>query len=142
MRTGSSVTLENNTSLGYGTTMYDMECATGENCQSANGPIVTFKNNISIGYPDPGNGNRQASGIYLGGGDVFANTGSSITHNLWFNMATGCPGLTEEASINTANPNLSSGSPAIGAGVAITGITTDYNGVTRPNPPAIGALEY
>jgi hypothetical protein len=135
--------------------MYDMECATGENCQSANGPIVTFKNNISIGYPDPGNGNRQASGIYLGGGDVFANTGSSITHNLWFNMATGCPGLTEEtnaicsdphlvqeASINTANPNLSSGSPAIGAGVAITGITTDYNGVTRPNPPAIGALEY
>jgi hypothetical protein len=153
MRTGSSVTLENNTSLGYGTTMYDMECATGENCQSANGPIVTFKNNISIGYPDPGNGNRQASGIYLGGGDVFANTGSSITHNLWFNMATGCPGLTEEtnaicsdphlvqeASINTANPNLSSGSPAIGAGVAITGITTDYNGVTRPNPPAIGAL--
>jgi hypothetical protein len=32
-------------------------------------------------------------------------------------------------------------SPAIGAGIAVTGMTTDFNGVTRPNPPTIGANE-
>lgn len=30
---------------------------------------------------------------------------------------------------------------AIGGGVTISGITTDLAGVTRPNPPAVGALE-
>jgi hypothetical protein len=32
-------------------------------------------------------------------------------------------------------------SPLIGAGIAVTGLTADYFGVTRPNPPTIGAAE-
>jgi hypothetical protein len=154
LRDGASLTVENNTSLGYGTTMYDMECS-GSHCGTAGGATVVFRNNISLGFPDPGNSNRQASGIYLGGGDVFATSGSVINHNLWFNMATSCPDLSEEtnaicvdpklvseANVNAINPNLTSTSPATGAGVSISGITTDYNGLTRPNPPAIGAIEY
>jgi hypothetical protein len=35
----------------------------------------------------------------------------------------------------------SSGSPLRGAGTPVSGLTTDYNGVTRPNPPTIGAVE-
>ena len=39
--------------------------------------------------------------------------------------------------------HLQSGSPAIGKGVAISGVTTDYDGVTYADPTrAIGALEY
>lgn len=34
-----------------------------------------------------------------------------------------------------------SGSPLIGTGIAVPGLTTDYNGVTRPSAPTIGAFE-
>jgi hypothetical protein len=37
--------------------------------------------------------------------------------------------------------HLQSGSPAIGAGVAIPGLTRDIDGRVRPNPPSIGAYE-
>lgn len=36
----------------------------------------------------------------------------------------------------------SSSSPLTGAGTAVSGMTTDYYGVTRPNPPSIGAVEF
>jgi len=39
------------------------------------------------------------------------------------------------------NYHLQTGSPAIGAGVAIAGYTTDYEGVSVSNPPNIGAFE-
>ena len=53
----------------------------------------------------------------------------------------GDPKLAGGSNIDAINPNLASGSPAIGVGVAIGAITTDYNGVTRPQRPAIGAFE-
>jgi Putative Ig domain len=152
------ITLENNTSVGYGTTMYDVECAPlAPNC-AANGATFIFRNNISKGYPDPGDDNRLASGIYLGAGNIFANSGSVIDHNLWSTMNTGCPDISVggsyekiytcgdpdmvgESNINAINPNITSSSPAINSGIAISGITTDYNGNTRANPPAIGAME-
>jgi hypothetical protein len=34
-----------------------------------------------------------------------------------------------------------SGSPLIGAGTPISGLTTDYYGVAQPNPPTIGAIK-
>jgi hypothetical protein len=158
LNNGTAITLENNTSVGYGTTMYDVECAAlAPNC-AANGATFIFRNNISKGYPDPGDSNRLASGIYLGAGNVFANSGSAIDHNLWNTMNTGCPDgsvgggyekiytcgdpdLVGESNINAINPNITSSSPAINSGIAISGITTDYNGTTRANPPAIGAME-
>lgn len=55
-----------------------------------------------------------------------------------------------ETQLDSFNPTLpsssnsfypASGSPLIAAGVAISGITKDFFGVTRPNPPAIGGVE-
>jgi len=43
---------------------------------------------------------------------------------------------------NSCDFRLQSGSPLIGAGVVLSGVTTDKNGVTRPNFPTIGAYEY
>jgi hypothetical protein len=152
LRNGTSVTLENNTSVGYGTTMYDLECSLFNTSCGSNGATLVFTNNISKGYPDPGNAGQLASGIYLGAGLSSANVTAS--YNLWNTMHTGCPDgalpgetnyvcadplLVGESNIDAINPALTSTSPAIGAGTAITGITTDYNGVTRPNPPSIGA---
>ncbi|HEX3969665.1 MAG TPA: choice-of-anchor Q domain-containing protein [Edaphobacter sp.] len=51
------------------------------------------------------------------------------------------PLLLGESNIDAINPNLTPTSPAIGAGTPISGITTDFNSVTRPNPPTIGAQE-
>ncbi len=153
---GTVITLENNTSVGYGTTMYDVGCAAlAPNCFS-NGATFIFKNNISKGYPDPGNGNRLASGFYFGMGNPFGNAGSAADHNLWSTMDEGCPdgligietiytcgdpAMVAQSDINHINPNLTSSSAAINSGIAISGITTDFNGKTRANPPAIGAME-
>lgn len=154
----SAITLENNTSVGYGTTMYDFECAyDAPNCVS-NGATLVFANNISKGYPDPGNSNQLAAGIYFGAGNPLANPGSLMTNNLWDTMANGCPTasagsyeknyickdplLLGESSLDSINPGLTAGSPAIGAGVALSGLTTDFNGNSRPNPPSLGAMEF
>jgi hypothetical protein len=153
LRSNTSITLQNNTSVGYGTTMYDLECSLFvANC---NGAMIVFTNNISKGYPDPGNSGQQASGIYEGPG--LSNAMVTADHNLWSTIRSGCPDsggvaaetnyvcadplLAGESNIDAINPSLTSTSPAIGAGVSITGITTDFNNVTRPNPPSIGAQE-
>ncbi len=154
MKNGSSLTLENNTNIGYGTTMFDLGCAPLAPGCGSNGAKVTFTNNLNIGYPDPDNAGQLASGWYLEVGML--TTTVTADHNLWWSMRSLCPdnSLTGEtnyvcgnpllvsgSNIDAINPNLTSGSAAIGAGVSITGITTDYNGVARPSPPAIGAME-
>jgi len=152
MRPNTSITLENNTSVGYGTVMYDVECSGFvPNC---NGGTLVFTNNLSKGYPDPANSGQMASGLYFGPG--LSSSIATADHNLWNTMRTGCPDsavpgetnyvcadplLVGESNIDAINPSLTSTSPAIGAGVSISGITTDYNSATRPNPPSIGAQE-
>jgi len=49
--------------------------------------------------------------------------------------------IAAESALDNFNFTPSSTSPANGAGVAIAGLTTDFNGNTRPNPPSIGAIE-
>jgi hypothetical protein len=51
------------------------------------------------------------------------------------------PRLTSESNINAIVPTLTSSSPAIGAGVSLSNVTTDFNGTARPNPPAVGAYQ-
>ncbi len=46
------------------------------------------------------------------------------------------PLFTSPFDLTPTSPNLN------GAGIAISGITTDYNGVTRTNPPDMGAIEF
>ena len=38
--------------------------------------------------------------------------------------------------------HLSDGSTAIGSGQVVAGITTDYDGLPRDDPPSLGALRY
>jgi hypothetical protein len=156
MDNGTSITLENNTSIGYGTTMYDVGCAyLAPNCMTNDAHFI-FRNNISVGLPDPQNDGRLASGFYFGTSDVFANAGSAIDHNIWYNMDSGCPDnqvpeekssicvdpkLANETSVDAIIPTLSSGSPAVGVGVSLSNVTTDFNGTARPNPPAVGAYQ-
>ena len=45
-----------------------------------------------------------------------------------------------ESELDNFNFHPTSGSPAIGSGIAIPGLTTDYYGVTRATP-SIGAVE-
>ena len=154
LKNGSLLTLENNTTAGYGTTMYDLGCADlAPNC-GINGAAVKFTNNISVGFPDLSNAGRLASGWFIGSGNLV----SAITadHNLWWNMRSQCPDialtvetnyvcadplLIGESDVDAINPSLFSNSPAIGIGVPIAAVTTDFNGLVRPAVPAIGALE-
>jgi len=48
---------------------------------------------------------------------------------------------TDPLFVSSTNFHLQSGSPAIGKGLAITGLTTDYAGTALANPPSIGAYE-
>lgn len=71
-----------------------------------------------------------------GGNLVNAGTGTDSGNNL--NSATD-PQFVDPTGFNF---HLLSGSPARGGGTAIAGIGTDYDGVTRGNPPDIGAYQY
>ena len=149
---GSILKLENNSMAGYGTTMLELGCGFFFPTCGSNGASVIETNDAHVGYPDAGNAGRLASGWNLEGGTPIP----VADHNSWFNMDSGCPddalsGETNwvcpdplwvgESNVDALNPNLTGSSPLIGAGITISGITTDYNGNARPNPPAIGAFE-
>lgn len=141
----------NNSFAGYGATSYDIECS--GHCSKAN---ITFQNNLHIGYKDP-DGGKLAAVFYFS--ELPRNPFAARDHNIYYNMRS-CPsGWTEhcvnpkianmptwngEASLDGINFHLTSGSPARGAGVAVPGLTKDYDGVQRPSNSAedIGAFQY
>lgn len=140
--------IQANTSVGYGATMYDIECA--GTCTTTT--QLLFQDNVSMGYLDPVTG-VYAGGLYLGTADPFANAGSVISYNDWYSMKNNtCPQDAAETNYICTNPNLVSetidainpyllaSSPALSAGTAVSGLTTYYDGSTRGNPPDIGAL--
>ena len=146
-----------NTIAGYAATTFDFSCSspTG-NCPST---TLTLENNILLGYSNPAYNNGTLPGAY------YINSGAEVpvrSNNLYFNQrntgcpATGFPGeicadpllvgepaspISSESALDNFQFLLTSGSPAIGAGVAVPSLTLDYNGVTRPNPPTIGPYE-
>jgi uncharacterized repeat protein (TIGR02059 family) len=102
-------------------------------------------NNIIIGYP--------SVTIKFQYGSNF-NT-ISLQKNLFYNNGSNTiaygstPTNKTENNLSPANPlfvsssdfHLQAGSPAIGNGLAITGLTADYSGNAVKNPPSIGAYE-
>jgi len=91
---------------------------------------------------------------------IFVNEGGSlsnvqIANNILYNNGetvnlggitpssyTSTPNYTSDPLFVSATDfHLQSGSPAIGKGVAISGVTTDYSGNNYKNPPSIGAYE-
>jgi hypothetical protein len=60
----------------------------------------------------------------------------------FINQPTGTGSTFTQTELDNFNFNISSGSAAAGTGITYTGVpTTDYNGVNRPNPPSMGAVE-
>jgi hypothetical protein len=147
---GSAYILRNNSFAGYGAVTYDISC-TGT-CTKAN---IIFQNNLHIGYNDPVGGKLPA---------IFYTTGLprnpfiAKDHNIYYRMRS-CPlKFTEhctnpkivdmpawngEASLDSINFHLTSGSPARNAGVATPGLTKDFDGAARSgNSGDIGAFQY
>lgn len=152
MQDGDALTVEYVTNVGEQDVAWDFStnnCTT--NC------VVTFKNNTTLGFVSPFFGVYPGA-ISISGANPFSNASSVASNNAWFhlgNSGTTCPGIgTEtnyvctdplfvgESDINAIDVQLTSGSNLIGKGVAISGITTDFAGNHRPNPPSIGAYEF
>jgi hypothetical protein len=87
--------------------------------------VVTSDHNIEFGVRD---------------GDCASSPGTNVCSDPLF-MNEPSQTWTGESQLDNFNLNVSSGSPAIGAGVPIPGLTTDYNGNPYANPPAIGAVQ-
>jgi hypothetical protein len=152
LKSGATVTIENNTSVGYGATAYDFELGGGATtCTSC---TVIFKNNITKGYTSPVTG-IEAAGVFIGSG--VSSSFFTSSNNNWNTIRTGCPdptlndtsgvqcgdpNLVSESNVNAINPNITAASTnVLHLGTPISGITTDFNGTARPNPPSIGAFE-
>ncbi|MDE2172757.1 MAG: right-handed parallel beta-helix repeat-containing protein, partial [Patescibacteria group bacterium] len=99
--------------------------------------------------------------FYRDGTGAAMNTGLNVYNNLWLNTPTTTSFIVNQANATytaTANTqadplfvnpqghdfHLTSGSPAIDTGIALSQVTTDMDGVTRPQGSAydIGAYEY
>lgn len=84
---GGSYVIRNNSYAGYGSTTYDIECATfpTKKCTQAN---IVFENNLHIGYKNPGDG--QLPGVFYTDRSqgMPANPFKSVSHNIYFRMRT------------------------------------------------------
>lgn len=135
-------------------------CAAGS-CGATS--LITYADNILVGFDPLATGRFPAQyflqddppGIFAT--NPFTNSGTIYQNNVQFQTDNACPdtGMTFAICVapqvvdvtwhdfGTTNVTPSSGSAnVVGAGVAVTGLTTDFAGVTRPNPPSIGALEF
>ena len=91
--------------------------------------VATVKNNIF--YKSSGSSTELEAG-------------GTTTHD--YNLFYNCTGGSEAHGITSQNPNfvsssdfhLQPGSPAIGAGIAIPEVTSDYEGIAYGNPPNMG----
>ncbi len=165
---GGTYLWQNNDFVGYaGDAMFESGNCTDSfvskpttDCNTAN---ITFENNILVGYPyvipSYHYGDLPPTGTDGGDSQRF----KTLAHNIYFNMRT-CPQQTAstctdphlageptftigvpiaETAFDTVNFALTSASTnAIGTGLSIPGLTTDYNGATRTVPTTIGALIY
>jgi hypothetical protein len=149
----SSVLFANNTVVAYSDTVFDVGCQPEGACSSV---PFTFTNNIFLGYYLKG---AEPPGLFY---TVDRSVKMSASHNIEFGnrsgTGSGCRGdiicadprlVGEPAQQGWANQSFldnfnfhpAGGSPAIGRGVAVNGVTSDYYDSPRPNPPSIGAVE-
>jgi len=154
--------VQNNTFVGYNSTMFDLFCEGGwDSCPNAQ---TVFQNNVVLGYVDTIYGDGRLPGLfYLENAVMPPNSSWAVRdHNIYYNVRY-CPTplqtgevcnttdpqfavepaspITSEATMDSFNFAPASSSPLIGAGISIAAITTDITGATRNNPPSIGAIE-
>lgn len=153
---------QNNTYVGYGATSYDLQCVNGwDSC--ANTKSV-FENNINIGITNTNYNGGVAPGLFYDEqSSMPANGGWAVRdHNLYYGFRNGgCPTLnageicadakfvgepalkiSSETTLDNFNFALSSTSPAKGTGLIIPGLVSDILGLTRLDPPSMGAIEF
>jgi hypothetical protein len=139
----------------YNNTMYDCSSYLNVNPQTnASCAVLTLANQLNVTmnlvdniiYQPAYAGSADQNPYICGGGPIGTLSGSN---NLWYSVTVPA-GIGSAAKYGTvANPlfnsatdyHLQSGSPAIGKGIPFEGLTTDFDDITRPNPPSIGAYE-
>jgi hypothetical protein len=159
---GATWNIQNNTFISAEQIAIYAGCAgTDTSCAST----INSTNNVFLGYTDPNNpyGDNVPTTYYLSPGVVL-----NASHNVEFGMQLGsCPSTangmicsdpqllnepsqtwTSEIILDVFNPFVSGNSfypansrPLLGAGIQIPGLTTDYYGTLRPNPPSIGGVQ-
>jgi hypothetical protein len=156
MLNGRSGAIYNSTFWGYGDTMFDIECVSGQTCTT--GTQLTFVNVVSMGFTRPATG-LNPGGLYFGAPDPFQNPGSiGPMYSLWYQMKNNTcpqdattetnflctdPKFVNESNVDTLNPRIQASSPAYHSGVACSGCpTTDYLGNAYSVNPSRGAFEY
>ena len=159
---GSTWNIQNNTFITAQQIAIYAGCAgTDTSCPST----INSTNNVFLGYTDPNNpyGDNVPTVYYLSPGVVV-----NASHNDEYGMIDGtCPSTTNgiicsdpqllnepaqawpgaESDLDVFDPFVtrnsfypSSGSPLLGAGIPIPGLTTDYYAVTYTTTPTIGAV--
>ncbi len=153
---GDPAAFQNNTVYTDGSIALEVEYATADI-----GPTNTlkFNNNVFVGFYNSGNTANPTPIFSSTDLNMLENPGASWTNNSYYGYRANwtCPILGESNAI-CSDPKLtdetyhlygygnmapaSASSPVIGAGMTLPTITLDYTGVTRPNPPSIGAYEF
>ena len=165
---GGLYTWQNNDFVGYaGDAMFETGNCTDSfvskpttDCRT---PNIIFQNNLMVGYPYVISSYHFGDLPPTGADQDNTHRFKTINHNIYYHMRTcpkepgsvctdphlaGEPTFTgnrpiAETAFDSVNFALTSASRnAIGTGIAIPGLTTDYNGATRTVPTTIGALMY
>ena len=145
-----------NTVAAYSATVFDFGCAVTTTCASAQ---ITFRNNIVLGFLNQKANSPEVPGLfYIGNRSIKIDP----DHDIFYNLRTRpCPRfgrpdlicddpkfvnepaltLTSESQLDNFNFHPGHGSPALAHGQTVNGLTTDFFGTARPNPPSIGAVE-
>jgi hypothetical protein len=150
---GDPAVYQGNTMFANGPVGLEVEYASGVPDPT---DTLLYNDNVFLGFPT-GNGSNT-SVIYSNTDlNMLTNPGASWTNNATYgqnnnwtcphagesNAICSDPGLVDETyhAYGYGNMAPSPGSILLGAGVALPSLTLDYNGVTRKNPPSIGAYE-
>jgi hypothetical protein len=152
---GAPAKFQGNTIYTAGLIGLEVDYATSDT-----GPTNTlaYNDNIFIGFNNP-SVSQNATPIYSDSGlQKLRNPDSSWTNNATFgarsnwtcpqsgesNALCGDPGLVDETYHPYGYGNMSpvgGSSPIVGAGVALPGLSVDFTGKSRSNPPTIGAYD-
>ena len=158
-----SYTVQNNTLVGYGATVFDFGCSNGwDTCAQAQS---TFQNNAVMGYIKTSYDGAQAPGLFYESSGAAAmpptNGWAVRDHNFYYGVRycpTAGPGeicntvspqfagqpaspITSETALDNFSYVPASTSPLLGAGKAIAGLVSDILGNTRGKKPSIGAID-
>ncbi len=154
----SHVLFANNTFVGDSDTVFLLGCGPANNNRNGKcgATSFVFTNNIFLGYYVKGG---EAPGLYYIDDRSIKVTSS---HNIEFGDRSGfgvsCRGdnictdprlvnqppqqaWTNQSFLDNFTFYPKSDSPAVGHGLPVNGVATDFFGVARPNPPSIGAVE-